>query len=37
MNLLSDPETPYRCRELAEKYFDIKEGAKKYMDIYEKL
>ena len=25
------------CRELAEKYFDMKEGAKKYMGIYEKL
>lgn len=37
MNLLSDPETPYRCRELAEEYFDIKKGAKKYIDIYERM
>jgi glycosyltransferase involved in cell wall biosynthesis len=37
MNLLSDPETPYRCRALAEKYFDIREGAKKYLDLYDKM
>jgi hypothetical protein len=37
MNLLSDPETPYRCRALAEKYFDIKEGAQKYLDLYIKM
>jgi glycosyltransferase involved in cell wall biosynthesis len=37
LNLLSDPETPYRCRALAEKYFDIREGAKKYLDRYEKM
>jgi hypothetical protein len=37
MDLLSDPETPYRCRALAEKYFDIKEGAQKYMDLYDKM
>lgn len=37
MDLLSDPETPYRCRALAEKYFDIKEGAQKYLDLYDKM
>ena len=37
LELLSDPETPYRCRELAEKYFDIKDGAKKYLDLYGKM
>lgn len=37
MDLLWDPETPYRCRALAEKYFDIKEGARKYIDIYDKM
>ena len=37
MDLLSDPDTPYRCRVLAEKYFDIKAGAQKYMDIYDKM
>ena len=37
INLLADPETPYRCRALAEKYFDIREGAKKYLDLYGKM
>lgn len=37
MNLLSDPETPYRCRALAEKYFDIREGARKYLDLYDRM
>ena len=32
--LLADPETPFRCRALAEKYFDIDEGVKKYLDLY---
>jgi len=33
-DLLADPETPFRCRALAEKYFDIDEGVKKYLDLY---
>jgi hypothetical protein len=37
LDLLSDPDTPNRCRALAEKYFDIKIGAQKYMDIYGKM
>jgi hypothetical protein len=37
MDLLSDPDTPYRCRALAEKHFDIKEGVQKYMGIYDKM
>jgi hypothetical protein len=37
MDLLLDTETPYRCRALAEKYFDIKEGAQKYLDLYDKM
>jgi hypothetical protein len=32
--LLADPETPFRCRALAEKYFDIDEGVKRYLDLY---
>lgn len=32
--LLADPETPLRCRALAEKYFDIDEGVKKYLEVY---
>ena len=34
-DLLVDPETPFRCRALAEKYFDIDEGVKKYLNLYE--
>ena len=33
-NLLLDPETPLRCRALAEKYFSMENGAKKYLDLY---
>ena len=32
--LLADPETPSRCRALAEKYFDIEEGVRKYLETY---
>ena len=32
ISLLSDPETPNRCRALAEKYFSMDTGAKKYLD-----
>ena len=35
--LLSDPETPHRCRALAEKYFSMDEGAIKYLDLYSKI
>lgn len=37
MNLLADPETPNRCRALAEAYFDIDKGAEKYLDLYTKM
>ena len=37
VDLLNDPETPYRCRALAEKYFDIREGAEKYKSLYSKM
>jgi len=36
-NLLLDPETPLRCRALAEKYFSMEKGAKKYLDIYSQM
>jgi glycosyltransferase involved in cell wall biosynthesis len=36
-SLLSDPETPSRCRALAEKYFSMQNGAKKYLDLYTKM
>lgn len=35
--LLSDSETPHRCRALAEKYFSMDEGAIKYLDLYSKI
>lgn len=35
--LLKDHETPIRCRAVAEKYFDIKQAAIAYADIYSKL
>jgi glycosyltransferase involved in cell wall biosynthesis len=37
VSLLSDPETPHRCRALAEKYFSLDVGAKRYFDIYQKM
>ena len=37
LSLLADPETPQRCRALAEKYFDMDKGAEKYLDIYRKV
>lgn len=37
MDLLSDPDTPNRCRALAEKYFDIDKGAEKYRQLYERM
>jgi glycosyltransferase involved in cell wall biosynthesis len=36
-SLLSDPETPSRCRALAEKYFSMQNGAEKYLDLYSKM
>ena len=36
-NLLSDSETPYRCRALAEKYFSMDVGASKYMNLYSQI
>lgn len=37
IELMNDPETPQRCRALAEKYFDIDKGAEKYFDLYTKI
>ena len=36
-NLLSDRETPYRCRALAEKYFSMDVGAGKYLNLYSQI
>jgi hypothetical protein len=37
LKLLSDPETPNRCRALAEKYFDMRKGIQKYLRVYEQI
>lgn len=37
LQLLADPETPSRCRALAEKYFDMDKGAEKYIALYGKM
>jgi len=37
ISLIADPETPNRCRALAEKYFSMDIGASKYLEIYSKM
>lgn len=37
ISLISDPETPNRCRALAEKYFSMDIGARKYLELYSKM
>ena len=37
LELLSDSETPARCRELAEKHFNMDIGASKYLDLYARI
>lgn len=37
VELISDPDTPRRCRELAEKYFSMDVGAEKYLKLYSKI
>ena len=36
-SLLSDRDTPMRCRALAEKYFSADVGASKYLDLYSQI
>ena len=36
-NLLSDSETPHRCRALAEKYFSMDVGTSKYLKLYSQI
>lgn len=36
-SLLSDIDTPYRCRALAEKYFSMDIGVNKYLDLYSQM
>ena len=37
INLISDPDTPNRCRALAEKYFSMDVGAEKYLKLYSEM
>lgn len=37
INLVFDPETPKRCRALAEKYFSMEKGASKYLELYSQM
>jgi hypothetical protein len=36
-DLLSDRETPFRCRALAEKYFSMDIGSRKYLDLFSEI
>ena len=36
-SLVLDPETPLRCRALAEKFFSMEKGAIKYLDLYSQM
>lgn len=35
--LLQDPDTPIRCRQLAEAIFSLEKGVDEYMSVYQKL
>jgi glycosyltransferase involved in cell wall biosynthesis len=35
--LLQDPETPIRCRQLAEANFSLEKGVDEYISVYQKL
>lgn len=37
ISLIADPDTPKRCRSLAEKYFSMDSGAEKYIDLYSRM
>lgn len=37
ISLIADPDTPKRCRALAEKYFSMDSGAEKYIDLYSRM
>jgi hypothetical protein len=37
IELLNDISTPYRCRDAAEKYFNLEEGVRKYLKMYSAL
>jgi len=35
--IISDPKTPGRCREVAMEYFDMEKSIDRYLDIYERM
>lgn len=35
ISLLNDPFLPYRCRKVAEMYFNIEEGINRYIELYQ--
>lgn len=35
--IISDPKTPSRCRELAVQHFDMEKSIDRYLDIYERM
>lgn len=37
ISLISDPDTPNRCRALAEKYFSMDIGTQKYLNLYTQM
>lgn len=37
IGMVSDPETPFRCRAVAEKYFNMDIGSTKYLDLYSQM
>ena len=37
LELLQDPDTPMRCRALAEEYFSLDKGVDEYMSVYQKM
>jgi hypothetical protein len=37
IELISDPETPFRCRAIAEKYFSMDKGVEKYLELYGRM
>jgi hypothetical protein len=37
LRILNDPETPSRCRELAETHFSLEKGIESYLTLYKKM
>jgi hypothetical protein len=37
ISLIEDPDTPTRCRNLAEKYFNMDVGSKNYLNLYNEV